>query len=169
MPRLDHVIRNKLRDSQRWWLYWLEIFSKEERQFLLLLCEKHASFVWCSEDEDTLNMCVDVRFCEHERLSIRRCNCDQLPHIEMDCLYVFEPQTLCLLPLMTQLRACLNWWWRWNPRSTFIYVAVNLIDLKTKHFLRSPWSRAKRIGSLGFLIFFFFILVRVNACGDKLR
>jgi hypothetical protein len=75
MPRLDHVIRNKLRDSQRWWLYWLEIFSKEERQFLLLLCEKHASFVWCSEVEDTLNKCVDVRFCEHERLSIRRSNC----------------------------------------------------------------------------------------------
>jgi hypothetical protein len=56
------------------------------------------------------------------------------------------------------------------PRSTFIYVAVNLIDLKTKYFfLRSPWSRAKRIGSSGFLISFFFVLVRVNACGDKLR
>jgi hypothetical protein len=28
----------------------------------------------------------------HERLFIRRSNCDQLPHIEMDCVYEFEPQ-----------------------------------------------------------------------------
>ena len=111
------LFRTKLRNSQRWWLYWLEIFSYEERQFLLLLCEKRVSFVWCSEVEHTLNKCVDVRFCEHERLSIRRSNCDQLPRIEMDCLYEFEPQALCLLPLMTEFRACLNWWWRRNTLS----------------------------------------------------
>ena len=42
----------------------------------------------------------------HERLFIRRSNCDQLPHIEMDCLYEFEPQTLYVYSL----------WWL-NPAS----------------------------------------------------
>ena len=48
----------------------------------------------------------------------------------MDCLYEFEPQTLFYWPLMTQSYVCLILRWRRTHARSYIYVVVDLIDLK---------------------------------------
>ena len=55
-----------------------------------------------------------------------------------------------------------------NPRSTFIYVAVKLIDLRPS-ILKIAVVSNKKNGISGFLFpFFFSMLFRLNACGDNL-
>ena len=141
-----------------------------KRQFLLLLCEKHASFVWCSENEDTLNKCVDVRFCEHERLSIRRSNCGSVTAHRNGLSIRIRATNSIFIASDDSFRACLNLWWRGNPCSTFIYVAVKLIDLRPS-ILKIAVVSNKKNGSywLCFASPFLIVLVRVNACGDELR
>lgn len=75
--------------------------------------------------------CVDMRFCAHKRHS-NGVTVDQVPHMEMDCLYELEPQSQFLFPLMTQFCTCFNWWWRPTTLRSI--------------FKRSPWSRTKRMG-----------------------
>ena len=48
----------------------------------------------------------------------------------MDCLYEFEPQTLFYWPLMTQSYVCFILRWKRTHARSYIYVVVDLIDLK---------------------------------------
>ncbi len=48
----------------------------------------------------------------------------------MGYLYEFEPQALFYWPLMTQSYVCLIWRWRRTDARSYIYVVVDLIDLK---------------------------------------
>ena len=59
---------------------------------------------------------------------------DQLPHIEMDCLYEFEPQTFFYSLWWLSLARVKTGDGEETHARLLIYVAVNLIDLKTKYF-----------------------------------